>query len=100
MPKSTFKLALAPKYYIYYISHVFNIFGVMYVILWLHAYVTLLRGLICLIQWHIYSSIKKSQSPKPRGGAGSIAIPRSIWIISVKFGQNVDLSLGRCPLKK
>ena len=58
MSKST--LALAPKYYIYYILHVFNIFGVTHVIFKLHGHVTLLRGLTCLILWHKYSSIKKS----------------------------------------
>ena len=43
----------------------------------LHAHVTLLRGLTCLILWHIYSSIKNSWSPKFHlgvGGAGSVAI--------------------------
>ena len=49
MSKST--LALTPKYIIYYIFHAFNIFGVMYVILMLHAYVTILRGLTGLILW-------------------------------------------------
>ena len=32
-------------------KHVFNMFGVMYVILMLHAYVTILRGLTGLILW-------------------------------------------------
>ena len=45
-------------------KHVFNIFGVMYVILMLHAYVTILRGLTGLILWHILMSNENAPPTK------------------------------------
>ena len=45
--------------------NVFNIFGVMYVILMLHAYVTILRGLTGLILWHIYRILMSNGNAPP-----------------------------------
>ena len=46
-----------------------------------------------------YIVVSRNHSPKTPSGSRVYSHPRSIWIISVKFGQNVDSSLGRCPLK-
>ena len=54
----------------------FNVFGVTYVILMLHSYVTLLRGQTCLILWHIYSSIRKLCRQNPLGESRFHSYPK------------------------